>query len=298
MLAFRPRKDLATTTPMRALRPVVAIAMVVLAACHADQPPRDNAVSRQGADLRPDQSSAVEGSNDVGATTASDMSCAPAGGIARLTIQSATVGRSIRVSIVAAANTTPDAGVLYLLHGAGTDETQWEAIGVRAALDDLVSTGRVHPLVVVLPDLPSDGDRALDSEALLNDIVPVVERCSGGARPRTRRAVGGISLGGALALEVVADHADRFAAVGGHSPAVATNEVVSLAQRLASGHVRVWLDVGRDDALRSATSQLADALTNQGAAPDFEVAPGGHNRAYWGSRLSDYLQWYASAIAA
>ena len=124
--------------------------------------------------------------------------------------------------------------MVYLLHGAGTDESQWGAIGVQRTLDGLVSTGRSLPFVVVLPDLPSVNDPALDAAALLNDIIPAVEKCSGGSRPPTRRAVGGISRGGALALEVAADHPAQFAAVGGHSPAVPRNEIVSLAQRLAS----------------------------------------------------------------
>ena len=35
---------------------------------------------------------------------------------------------------------------------------------------------------------------------------------------------------------------------------------------------------------------------DQGAPPNFTVASGGHNRTYWGRRVSDYLQWYSSAI--
>jgi len=274
----------------------VAITVALLAACHTSPGVRDRADSQRG-DFGASGSSPINDSGNVTVTTA-DMSCAPTGGIARLTIQDATAARAIRVSIIASTNTSPGAAVLYLLHGAGTDESQWEAIGVQTALEDLVSTGRSRPLVVVLPDLPSDSAPTLDSAALLNDVIPTVEKCSGGARSPTHRAVGGISLGGRLALEVVADHPDQFAAVGGHSPAVPTNEITSLAQHLASSHVRVWLDVGNNDTLRTTTTQLADELTNEGDPADFSVAPGGHDRAYWASRLSDYLHWYSSAIGA
>jgi enterochelin esterase-like enzyme len=269
--------------------------VMVLAACQADERTSDHAVPESTADVGAGLPRSLT-SDDLTTTTAADMSCAPRGGIARITVQSATVMRPIRVSVVAAPGASAVASVLYLLHGAGTDESQWEAIGVEGTLDDLVSTGRRRPFVVVLPDLPSDTDPALDGAALLNDIIPAVEKCSGGTRPPTHRAVGGISRGGVLALEVAADHPDQFAAVGGHSPAVPSNEIASLARRLASSHVQVWLDVGSDDTLRSATNQLADALTNHGAPPTFAVATGGHNRTYWAGRLPDYLQWYASAI--
>ena len=195
----------------------------------------------------------------VTGTTAPDMSCVAGGGIARITIQTTAVARPVRVSIVAPPDPSPTDGVLYLLHGAGTDETQWEAIGVQHTLDELTATNRSRPFVVVLPDLPSGGDPAVDRDALLTDVVPTVERCSGGARAPARRAVGGISRGGALALEVAADHPNEFAAVGGHSPAVSSDEIPSLARRLSTGRVPVWLDVGTDDSLRTVTTQLADA---------------------------------------
>ena len=50
----------------------------------------------------------------------------------------------------------------------------------------------------------------------------------------------------------------------------------------------MWLDVGTDDALRAATQQFANALTDAGDAPELRLAPGGHTRVYWGAHLHDY----------
>lgn len=275
---------------LRAIRRVAAAGLLLFAVCPADRLSSGNAAWTVG----------TTGSSSPAAVTTSTAgaSCAPRGGVARITIQSQGLSRPIRVSIVSPATTQDVVGVVYLLHGSGTDESQWEAIGIEAALDDLVATGQSRPFTVVLPDLPTGGDPGRDGAAFLNDVVPAIERCLGGPRPAAHRALGGISRGGSLALEVVADHGDEFAAVGGHSPAVAGDDVTSLAQRIASSHVRVWLDVGTEDALKGPTQQLATALTDAGSAPELQVSPGGHDRAYWGAHLRDYLRWYGSAISS
>src|SRR6185312_15879527 len=42
--------------------------------------------------------------------------------------------------------------VLYLLHGAGTDQTGWERGGhVKPILDNLISTRKCLPMIVVMP---------------------------------------------------------------------------------------------------------------------------------------------------
>ena len=42
--------------------------------------------------------------------------------------------------------------VLYLLHGAGSDETSWTQRGqAHVILDNLIADGKLKPLVVVMP---------------------------------------------------------------------------------------------------------------------------------------------------
>jgi enterochelin esterase-like enzyme len=262
---------------------------LVLAACSADRPPSSRVSS---------SASTVEASSPARPeTAAAPPSCAIAGDIARITIESNVLSAPIRVSVVSPTTVDSTGGVVYLLHGAGTDESQWEAIGIQAALDAVVATQR-RPFTVVLPDLPYSFDPALDAPAFFNEVVPAVERCLGGPRSATHRAVGGISRGGSLALEVVAQNGDAFAAVGGHSPALTDLDPTALAQRLGRTRVRVWLDVGTADSLRDATQRFATALTDAGTAPELLVASGGHDRAYWGAHLQDYLEWYAAAISS
>jgi enterochelin esterase-like enzyme len=265
--------------------------MLAVAACHDSRPP--NVAQKLSGGDRAIASSDVPTPAALGSTP---PTCAVDGGITRITVQSAVVATSIRVSIVSPKSTAASIGIVYLLHGAGTDETQWEAVGVEAALDDLVATGDTRPFTVVLPDLPMSYDANLDGSALLNDVAPAVERCLGGAP--NRQAIGGISRGGELALLVAADHGGTFVAVGGHSPAVADVDQMSLVQRLASTNVRVWLDVGLQDPLRPATQQLATGLTDAGTPPELHMSAGGHDRVYWGAHVREYLRWYAAALSS
>jgi enterochelin esterase-like enzyme len=263
---------------------------MLFVACSADRAPSSNAGST---------ASSADASSSTPETTAiAEPTCAVVGGIAKIVIHSDVLSLPIRVSIVSPNTGDPPDAVLYLFHGAETDESQWEAIGIQAALNDVVATGRSRPFTVVLPDIPSTGDSAIDAGAFFNDVMPAVERCLGGPVVPRHRIVGGISRGGSVALEVVAEHADSFAGVGGHSPAVADVDQASLVQRLASNHVRVWLDVGTEDPLLAATRQFSAALTDAGDAPELRLAPGGHDRAYWGGHLHDYLDWYGPAISS
>src|SRR5438270_13145676 len=113
----------------------------------------------------------------------SPSTCTVAGGIARITVRSGVLSRPIRVSIVSSTAAGKPAGIVYLFHGAGTDESQWEAIGVAGALNDLVATDQSHPFTVVLPDLPTGGDLQLDGAAFIDEVMPAVDGCLGGPQP-------------------------------------------------------------------------------------------------------------------
>jgi enterochelin esterase family protein len=275
------------------IRRLTVAILLLLTACTADRAPSSSAPSSAST---PDASSLT--ALNTATTSTTEPHCAIAGRIVRITVESAALAAPVRVSVVTPDGFDRTVSVVYLLHGASTDETQWEEIGMQAALDDLIATGQPRPFTVVLPDLPSGGDPAADAVAFFEDVIPAVERCLGGPRTAAHRAVGGISRGGTLALEVAAEHSDAFAAVGGHSPAVADVDQTSLVQGLASSNIRVWLDVGTSDALRPATQQLASALTDAGKTAELLLPPGAHDRAYWSAHLTEYLAWYGQAVSS
>ena len=79
--------------------------------------------------------------------------------------------------------------VLYLLHGIGGDETEWQqACKPEVVLDNLIADGKAEPMILVMPNgRAQKNDRAEGNvfaaapafekfEAdLLNDVIPAIE---------------------------------------------------------------------------------------------------------------------------
>src|SRR5262249_31811866 len=120
--------------------------------------------------------------------------------------------------------------VLYLLHGAGHDETGWQQKGAAPAiLDNLYADDKAVPMIVVMPNgfarKPGEpkgkGFRSSAfEEDLLQDLIPYVEAHYPVKKGRADRAIVGLSMGGGQALRIGLKHPDRFAWVGGFSSAL------------------------------------------------------------------------------
>jgi enterochelin esterase-like enzyme len=188
--------------------------------------------------------------------------------------------------------------VIYLLHGGGSDETQWPDLGVQREADALLANSR-SPFVVIMPGgayIPG-----LDYEAfVLKELIPTVEKKFSVKTTPAGRAIGGLSLGGYWALRMAFRHPDQFVAVGGNSPVVQRGDLddpLRLA-RTATGLdlLQMALDVGDQDFLRDDAQQLADALQARGLGVSLLVQPGAHNRTYWRAHTGDYLRFYINAL--
>ena len=184
--------------------------------------------------------------------------------------------------------------VVYLLHGANADHTQWPDLNVAPDADSLIAQGSIAPLVVVMPD----GDYELDEDYaafVLRDLMPHIEQTTRVARDRQGRAIGGISLGGSLALTIALEHPDLFSAVGGHSPAVDSALAGRLAPTPMWSTLRVYLDVGQNDPLAPGVEAFAAALEAHNLKPTLHLYLGGHDRTYWRAHTAEYLAFYASS---
>jgi enterochelin esterase-like enzyme len=186
--------------------------------------------------------------------------------------------------------------VLYLLHGANADHTQWPDLNVKPDADALIDEGAIAPLVVVMPG--GDYREGEDYGAfVLRDLIPYVERAFHVSSDRQDRAIGGLSQGGYWALELALAHPDLFYAVGGHSPATSSGLIDLLgSNRLPEVNaLRIYLDVGNEDPLAPGVTAIAAALQAHGLAPVFHIYPGAHNRPYWRSHTREYLAFYTQS---
>src|SRR5262245_36177877 len=116
---------------------------------------------------------------------------------------------------------TAKAPVLYLLHGAGDDETGWQKKGsADVILDNLYADKKLVPMVVVMPNGFANkgggkGGAGAFEEDLLKDVIPYVEAGYPVKTDREGRAIAGLSMGGGQALRIGLRNLDQFAWVGG-----------------------------------------------------------------------------------
>ncbi len=197
--------------------------------------------------------------------------------------------------------------VLYLFHGWPYDDAHWIGLGVVEPADAGISTNTLPPFIVVLPGgaerlyvNTSGGDHSFEGE-VVNDLIPHVDSTYRTRAEPDARAVGGISRGGVWALEIGFLHADLFAAVGAHSPALSVNLAPPLYDPFylltAPGveTLRIYLDAGEQDWARESTEALHRALDQQGIVHQFVVHPGRHENALWAANVAEYLAFYAAA---
>lgn len=243
------------------------------------------------------------------AATTTQMSCQGPSRMSDVTIPSVALGQAVPVRLFLPPCSPADGGgfpVIYLLHGAGADETQWDDVGVDEAADRGRAQGTLPPVILVIPrrtddsvTLRPDGDLPYE-HFIIAELIPWVEQHTPAWPERVDRAIGGISRGGFWALEIAFHHPELFSSVGGHSPAVGgrTNALGPLALLAADPAalraLRVWLDVGDDDSLKPGTADLASRLAAANVSVTLEQWPGQHNRAYWRMHTPDYLAFYAA----
>jgi enterochelin esterase-like enzyme len=123
--------------------------------------------------------------------------------------------------------------VLYLLHGIGGDETEWQRFAMpEIILDNLLADKKVVPMIVVMPNgRAQKNDRAQGNiygaapafaafeQDLLKDVIPTIEARYSVQADREHRALAGLSMGGGQSLNFGLGHLETFAWIGAFSPA-------------------------------------------------------------------------------
>lgn len=115
--------------------------------------------------------------------------------------------------------------VIYLLHGAGADESWWVAHGgAKETLDALINRGQLRPSIVVMPGNGNnwyvDGPLEKAERALISELLPFVENKYQAFHERNARMIGGLSMGGYGSLNIALKHPDMFCAAMLLSPAI------------------------------------------------------------------------------
>src|SRR5262245_11954664 len=138
----------------------------------------------------------------------------PTGKVDTVEYDSKSVGTKRKMVIYTAPGVDAKAKVpvLYLLHGAGDNETGWKEKGAAdVVLDNLYADKKLVPMIVVMPNgfaskpgqAGGGGGRGGRSDGLeddlLKDIIPHVEAKYPVKTDRESRAIAGLSMGGGQA---------------------------------------------------------------------------------------------------
>jgi enterochelin esterase-like enzyme len=196
--------------------------------------------------------------------------------------------------------------VVYLLHGIGGDETEWQRFAqVDVLLDNLIADGKAVAMIVVMPNGRAQPDDrptgnvfasapsfARFERDLLDDVIPTIESRYAARSSRDQRAVAGLSMGGGQALNFGLSHIDTFAYVGGFSAAPNTRMPTDLLSDPAAA-LRLkllWLSCGNQDNLLY-VSQRTHRFLKEHAIPHLWHVDGhGHTPAHWQPALYHFVQ--------
>ncbi|HTU32339.1 MAG TPA: alpha/beta hydrolase-fold protein [Candidatus Acidoferrum sp.] len=198
--------------------------------------------------------------------------------------------------------------VLYLLHGYSDGANAWTAVGrANVILDNLIAQGKATPMIVVMPlgygapavldrDSAHANNAALFQEnyekfgqALLQEVMPMVEKHYRVESGRASRAIAGLSMGGAETLYVGLNNLDKFAYIGAFSSGGIRQDYAQAFPHLdasANAKIRVlWMSVGKDDRLLAPNEKLRDWLQGKGIHVEWVETPGAHWWPVWRGNL-------------
>jgi len=189
--------------------------------------------------------------------------------------------------------------VLYLLHGAGDDETGWTKKGAAAIiLDNLYAQKKIVPLIVVMPNgfarapgaAPGRrGSFEMFEKDLLKDIIPHVESHYPVHADREHRALAGLSMGAAQSLGIGLKHLDQFAWIGafsGGNPRGSQADLVADPETARKQLRLLWLSCGDNDRLAGERVQSLHRFLEDKKVPHiYHVDSGGHEWRVWRNDL-------------
>ena len=185
--------------------------------------------------------------------------------------------------------------VLYILHGAGGNETDW-IVNMRAnfILDNLIAQKKIVPMILVSPNGYVQGlPITAFPEELLGNIVPYIEENYRTAPGRNNRALAGLSLGGAWTTWTHFANPGVFAYVGVFSSGFAPTSVFP-ADLLANPDINkltklLWIASGdQTDITYNFTLSTLAMLDQYHVNYTFVQGTGGHIWGQWRHNLNDF----------
>jgi len=232
----------------------------------------------------------------------------PHGQLEMIEYDSKTVGTRRRMQVYTPPGYTKDKKypVLYLLHGIGGDETEWQRFATpNILLDNLIADGKAVPMIIVMPNGRAqkndraEGDIFAAAPAfahferdLLEDVIPTIGSRYSTYTNRENRALAGLSMGGGQSLNFGLAHLNTFAWVGGFSSAPNTKPPAQLLPdpEAAKQLKLLWLSCGNKDGLIFISQGVHAYLKEKKVPHIWHVDSHGHDAPEWKQALYYFVQ--------
>ena len=233
----------------------------------------------------------------------------PHGQLAMVEYHSTTVGTERRMQVYTPPGYMTDKKypVLYLLHGIGGDENEWEHfVQPNVILDNLIAAGKAVPMIVVMPNGRAqkndraEGDifKAAPAFAnfegdLLHDVIPAIQARYSVNTNREDRALAGLSMGAGQTLNFGLAHLDTFAWIGAFSAAPNTKPPAELVPDPAAvtRQLRLlWLSAGNHDGLIRINQGVHAYLKTHDVPHIWNVDGNAHNTPEWKNNFYWFTQ--------
>jgi len=233
----------------------------------------------------------------------------PHGKLEMIEYDSKTVGTTRKMQVYTPPGYTADRKypVLYLLHGIGGDETEWQRFAQPdVLLDNLIADGKAVPMIIVMPNGRAqkndraEGDVFASAPAfatferdLLDDVIPAIQSRYSTHTNRENRALAGLSMGGGQALNFGLAHLDTFVWIGGFSSAPNTKPPAELVPDPAAAKVQLkllWISCGNKDGLINISQGVHAYLKENDVPHVWHVDGNGHDPTHWKNCLYYFAQ--------
>jgi len=221
--------------------------------------------------------------------------------------------------------------VLYLLHGAGDDQTGWVQFGeVLHIADNSIKEGTATQMIIVMPDA-NTSKRGYENDVtntwryedfFFQELMPYVEKTWRIKSDKRYRAIAGLSMGGGGTFTYAFHHPELFSSacplsastgpltleeaktrIKRDNPNLSDTAIVAYYNRQSvlalinnvpdslKKAVRWYMDIGDDDFLYEGNSLAHIAMRKKEIPHEFRVRDGAHNWTYWRTALPEVLRF-------
>lgn len=226
--------------------------------------------------------------------------------------------------------------VLYLLHGAGDDQTGWVQFGeVLYLADKAINEGTATPMIIVMPDAKTGQMGYFNSikndwryeDFFFDEFMPYVEKTYRIKSEKRFRAVAGLSMGGGGSFMYALHHPELFSSacpLSAYVGPLTTEDVKSFLARTnqtatdaeietyfrkhnainlvndikddQKKSVRWYIDCGDDDFLYEGNSLIHIAMKKKEIPHEFRIRDGAHSWTYWRTALPTVLSFVSDTF--